>query len=487
MGIHWIDIAIFLLFAAGTLAFGLSFAKKNKNVSDYTKGGGNIPGLVVGMSIFATYVSSISFLGLPGNAYSGSWNAFVFSLSIPVASILAAKYFVPFYRNISSISAYSFLEERFGYWARAYAAVCYLLTQVARIGSVLFLLALSLHFMLGWSVASIIVVTGLGVVLYSVVGGMKAVIWTDAIQGTILIVGALACVVLLFVDLPGGFTQFIEVGKVHDKFTLGPFGGRLDIPTFWVTLFYGIFINLQNYGIDQNYIQRYKSARDDKGARFSALFGGLIYVPVSFLFFLIGTALFVYYQAQPELLPSDITGDQVFPYFIANVLPVGFTGLLIAAIFSAGMSTVSTSINSGATIVLTDFVERGNKRLTERKKMTVLYLTSLLFGIMGIGVGLAMMSAKSALDAWWSMASIFSGGMLGLFLLGYLSRKAKNLAAVIGVVLGLLLIFWMSLSGQTMFHNYLAIVFGTILIFGTGFLLGVVDDRFRKSTTSSSR
>lgn len=480
MGIHWIDIVLFLLFATGTLFFGLSFANKNKNVSDYTKGGGNIPAIVVGMSIFATYVSSISFLGLPGNAYSGSWNAFVFSLSIPVASILAAKYFVPFYRNISSLSAYSFLEERFGYWARAYAAVCYLLTQVARIGSVLFLLALSLHFMLGWSVAYIIIITGLVVVLYSVVGGMKAVIWTDAIQGTILIVGALVCVVLLFIDLPGGFTQFVYLGKAHDKFTMGPFGGQLDIPTFWVTLFYGIFINLQNYGIDQNYIQRYKSAKDEKGARFSALFGGLIYLPVSFLFFLIGTALFVYYQSEPEMLPSHITGDQVFPFFIVNGLPVGFTGLLIAAIFSAAMSTVSTSINSGATIILTDFVERGKKKLTERKKMTVLYLTSLLFGIMGIGVGLAMMSAKSALDAWWSLASIFSGGMLGLFLLGYLSRKTNKLAAVLGVVLGILLIFWMSLSGQTVLHSYLAIVLGTILIFVTGFLIGMIDERCRR-------
>jgi len=484
MDIHWIDITLFLLFAAGTMAFGLSFAKQNKNVSDYTKGGGSIPGLVVGMSIFATYVSSISFLGLPGNAYSGSWNAFVFSLSIPVASILAARYFVPFYRSIGSISAYSFLETRFGYWARAYAAVCYLLTQVARIGSVLFLLALSLHYMLGWSVASIIVITGLGVVLYSVVGGIKAVIWTDAIQSTILILGALACVVLLFVDLPGGISQFISVGKSADKFTLGPFDSRLDIPTFWVTLCYGIFINLQNYGIDQNYVQRYKSASDDKGARFSALFGGLIYLPVSFLFFLIGTALFVYYQVQPERLPPDVAGDQVFPFFIVNELPVGFTGLLIAAIFSAAMSTVSTSINSGATIILTDFVERGKRRLSERKKMTVLYLTSLLFGVMGIAVGLAMMSVKSALDAWWSMASIFSGGMLGLFLLGYLSRKAGNGAAVTGVVLGILLIFWMSLYGQTMFHNYLTIVFGTILIFGTGFLLGLMGDRFRKSTLS---
>lgn len=484
MGIHWLDIVIFLIFTFGTVLFGVSFIGKNKDVSDYTKGGGNMPGFVVGMSIFATYVSSISFLALPGNAYIGTWNSFVFSLSIPIASIIAARYFVPFYRSISSVSAYSFLEERFGYWARAYAAICYLLTQIARIGSVLFLLALALHFMLGWSIASIIVVTGLAVVIYSMLGGIKAVIWTDAIQGTILIFGALVSVVILLVNLPGGFSQFVEVGKEYDKFSLGSFGPELSLPTFWVTLFYGLFINLQNYGIDQNYIQRYKSAKDDKGARFSALFGGLLYLPVSLFFFVIGTALFVYYKTQPGLLPAHIDGDQVFPYFIVNGLPVGITGLLIAAIFSAGMSTVSTSINSSATIILTDFFEHGKKQIPEKKKMLILYSMSLLLGVLGVGVGLAMMSVKSALDAWWSMAAIFSGGMLGLFLLGYLSKKAKGIPALIGVIFGVLLIGWMSLSKHTMFHNYLTIVFGTILIFIVGFVLSFFVNRQKKGESN---
>lgn len=349
-----------------------------------------------------------------------------------------------------------------------------LLTQIARIGSVLFLLALALHFMLGWSVASIIVVTGLAVVVYSMLGGIKAVIWTDAIQGVILILGALVSVAVLLVSLPGGTNQFFEVGKEFNKFSLGSFGPELSVTTFWVTLFYGLFINLQNYGIDQNYIQRYKSAKDDKSARFSALFGGLLYLPVSFFFFIIGTALFVYYKTQPGLLPAGIDGDQVFPYFIVNGLPVGITGLLIAAIFSAGMSTISTSINSSATIILTDFIEHKRKDIPEKKKMRMLYSFSLLLGVLGIGVGLAMMSVRSALDAWWSLAGIFSGGMLGLFLLGYVSKKTKGVPALIGVVLGVALISWMTLSGQSYFHNYLTIVFGTILIFIVGFLAGFI-------------
>lgn len=473
MEITILDFIIFFLFITGTILFGVSFFSKNKNANDYTAAGGRLPAWVVGMSIFATYVSSISFLALPGNAYMGNWNPFVFSLSIPVASFIAAKYFVPFYRNIDSISAYSFLEERFGYWARAYAAICYLLTQIARIGSVLFLMALPLHTMLGWSIPAIIIVSGLCVVVYSVVGGITAVIWNDAIQGIILIIGAVTCALVLLFSMPEGPSQLFEIAIEHDKFSLGSFGSALNVPTFWVTLVYGIFINLQNYGIDQNYVQRYKTAKDDKSARSAALFGGLLYVPVSMFFFFIGTALFAYYSSQPDLLPEGITNDAVFPYFIVHGLPTGVTGLLIAAICAAGMSTVSTSVNSSATIILTDFFQH-KRKLTNKQNMMILYTCSFVLGILGIGIGLAMMSVQSALEAWWSLAGIFSGGMLGLFLLGYLVKKVKSIHAAIGVICGVLLIGWMSLGNNTMFHNYLTIVFGTVLIFLVGFLLSLI-------------
>lgn len=267
-----VDLIVFIAFIAGTILFGCSFFSKKRNSDEYTSASGKMPAWVVGMSIFATYVSSISFLALPGNAYKGNWNSFTFSLSIPIASWIAAKYFVPFYRKINSISAYSFLEEKFGYWARAYASCCYLLTQVARIGSVLYLMALPLHNMLGLSVPMIIVILGIGVVVYSVLGGITAVIWTDAIQGIILIIGALACIVVLLVSMPEGPSQLFQIASQHNKFSLGSFSFDLSTTTFWVTLVYGLFINLQNYGIDQNYVQRYKTAKDDKSARSAALF-----------------------------------------------------------------------------------------------------------------------------------------------------------------------------------------------------------------------
>lgn len=482
MSISVIDLVVFLVYMLCIVAFGSSFYFRNRDSNAYTSGGGTIPSWVVGMSIFATFVSSISFLAIPGKAYLSDWNAFVFSLSIPIAAVMAVKFFIPLYRSINSISAYTYLEQRFGVWASKYASICYILTQLMRTGSILYLLVLPLNLMFGWDITTIIIITGLCVIAYSLLGGIQAVVWTDAIQGIVLIGGALACAILLLVGMPEGPGQLFEIASASDKFSLGSFDIDFTESTFWVMIIYGLFINLQNYGIDQNYVQRYMTARSEKEAKSSALFGSLLYVPVSLVFFFIGTALFSYYQAQPEFLPEGTLPDKVFPHFIVNGLPAGITGLLIAAIFAAGMSTVSTSINSTATIILTDYYKRMYPDASERSSMRVLYLSSLIFGILGIAIAIAMIRVKSALDAWWMLASIFSGGMLGLFLLAYFSRKATKVNAIIGVVAGVLVIFWMSLSPMVFtggllayfsnpLHVNLTIVVGTTVIFLVGFIL----------------
>ncbi|MCD8185441.1 MAG: sodium:solute symporter, partial [Rikenellaceae bacterium] len=360
---------------------------------------------------------------------------------------------------------------------------CYLRTQIARTGSILFLMSLPMNYMFGWSIPTIIIVTGICVLIYSAMGGIKAVIYTDTVMGIILIAGALSCAAVLLFTMPEGPKQLFEIASEHHKFSLGSFSWSWTEPTFWMILIYGTFINLQNYGVDQNYVQRYLTTSSVREARNSTLFGGLLYVPVSLLFVFIGTALFSYYTAQPELLPEGISGDRVFPYFIINGLPQGVTGLLIAAIFAAGMSTVSTSVNSSATVVLTDFINRlAPKGKTEKRNMTVLYLTSALLGVLGVLVGLAMIRVQGVLDAWWKLSSIFSGGMLGLFLLGFIVKKARNPQALTGVIVGILIIAWMSLSPlipdgsdwvmfRSRFHLNLTIVFGITAIFLVGFLL----------------
>ncbi len=493
-----IDLIVFLAYMIGVTLFGSSFYRKNKSAEAFTLGNNSIPAWVLAMSIFATFVSSISFLALPGSAYLGNWNAFVFSLSIPVASFMAVKFFVPLYRKANSPSAYTYLESRFGPWARIYASACYLLTQIMRMGTILYLLALPVNAMFGWDIITIIIVTGLAVMVYSVMGGIQAVVWTDAIQGIILIGGALACFIFILIDMPEGPGQMFQIAWENNKFSLGSFSLSLTESTFWVVLVYGIFMNLQNFGIDQNYVQRYMASRTDAEAKSSALSGGLLYIPVSLLFFLIGTALYCYYSAQPGLLPAEFAdpkmSDRVFPFFIVNRLPAGMTGLLIASIFAAGMSTISSSINSSSTVILTDYVQRYSKKeVTAKGSMKTLYLASFLFSIIGIAIGVAMINVQSALDAWWKLAAVFSGGMLGLFLLGAFVRNVNVKGTVIGVILGLLVILWMSISPvffteepwkgfASPFHGYLTVVIGTLIIFLTGFLVTIWG---RKSGTSS--
>jgi len=486
MKLQLIDLVIFIVITFGNVLFGASFFWKNKTSDQFTHGGGKIPAWVVGMSIFATFVSSISFLALPGKAYVSNWNALVFSFAIPIATIMAVKFFVPLYRGLGSISAYNYLEVRFGSWARIYASVCYILTQLMRTGAILLLLALPLNALFGWDVKTIIIVTGVAITLYSMLGGIQAVIWTDAIQGIILIVGALVSAAVLTFSMPEGPSQVFEIAAANNKFSLGSFGASLADSTFWVVLIYGLFINLQNYGIDQNFVQRYMTTSTEQKAKSSALFGSLLYLPVSLVFFYIGTALFAYYTARPELLPAELklpgAGDKVFPHFIVYGLPKGITGLLIASIFAAGMSTVATSLNSTATIIYSDYYKKYfNREASEKSSMKILYISSLIFGTLGTIIALLLVGVESVLDAWWSLASIFSGGMLGLFLLAFLSKKVRNIDAAIGVVIGALVIAWMSLSPlyfnsekllvfRSPFHSNLTIVFGTLVIFLIGFI-----------------
>ena len=481
------DLVVFLIYMLGISVFGSSFYRKNRTLSAFTLGNSNIPGWVVTMSIFATYVSSISFLALPGNAYQTNWNAFVFSLSIPIASLVAIFFFVPLYRKINSPSAYTYMEQRFGPWARIYVSICYLLTQLMRVGTILYLLAIALNAVFGWHIGTIIIVTGILVMLYSLLGGIQAVVWTDAIQGLILIAGAIICAGYILFNMPEGPGQLFSIAVENNKFSLGSFNLDLTESTFWVVLIYGIFINLQNYGVDQNYVQRYMASRTDKEAKRSAFFGGMLYIPVSFIFFFIGTALFSFYSSAAGDLPAElldpVKSDRIFPYFIVNELPAGISGLLIASIFAAGMSTISTSFNSSATVFLTDYYKRYfKKNASDRESMKVLYVSSFIISVLGILIGMAMINVKSALDAWWKLASIFSGGMLGLFLLGIFSQVKKVIGAVFGVIAGLLVIIWLS-AGPLVFgediagsqlHSYLTIVLGTATIFMVGFIFSLL-------------
>ena len=438
-------------YLAGTTALGCAFGRRSRTTEGFTAARRRVPGWAVGLSILGTYVSSISFLALPGKALDTDWSFFVFSLTLPVAAWVAVRWFVPFYRSAGEVSAYHHLEARFGPWARTYATACYLLTQIARMGTISYLVALAMAPLLGWSVGSIILLTGGAVVVYTLVGGIEAVIWTDVVQSLVLVGGALGAAAALGAGMPEGPGQALRIAAEHGKFSLGSLAWRWDEATFWVILLYGLTINLQNFGIDQNYVQRYVVARSDRDAARSVWLGALLYVPISAVFFLIGTLLFAYYQVWPDRLPPGLdpraTPDRVFPQFIVRGLPAGVAGLVVASIFAAAQSTLSSSLNGSATLLLRDVYQRYFRPAAgERESMVVLYLGTLLMGVLGTGTAVAMTQVRTALDAWWELAGVFSGGMLGLFLLGYLVPKARGPAAAVGVASGVAVIAWMTLS-----------------------------------------
>ena len=479
------DMFVLFVYMAGMVSLGCWFVRRSRSTEGFMAASRSLPGWAVGLSIFGTYVSSISFLANPGKSFIDNWNPFVFSLSLPLAAWIAVRFFVPYYRSGNSISAYEHLEIRFGSWARTYAVVCYLLTQLARMGTIMYLVALSLAPLTGWDIRTIILVTGILATIYTLFGGIEAVIWTDVIQSIVLTGGIVLCIALLIFGMPGGPGQIFCIATENNKFSLGSFAPSLSQSTFWVVLLYGLFINLQNFGIDQTFVQRYITAKNDREACKSIWLSTLLYLPISAALFFIGTALFSFYTAQPDLLPQAIDvahkPDAVFPHFIVTEIPAGMTGFLLAAILAAAMSSVDSSLNSSATLILCDVYKRYLRpSAAERESMCVLYASTLLFGVVGTSTALALIRVKSALDAWWNLQGILSGGMLGLFLLGIIAKRAKSPAAMIGVSVGLLVICWMTISPSwtgelaflaSPFHNSMIIVIGTLTIFFIGLLV----------------
>lgn len=506
------DWVVLVAYFAVTLVVGLRLGRSSASAAGFTAADRSLPGWACGLSLFATFLSSISFLALPGAAFAADWTPFVFSLSLPFATWAAVRWFLPFYRASGEVSAYAHLESRFGPWARIYASGFYLLTQLSRAAMVLYLMALPLSLVLGVPIATVLLVVGGVVTLYALVGGIAAVIWTDALQALVLIVGALACLVLLLVRIPDGIPGLLAIAAEHDKFSLGSTDlADWSSRTFWVVLLNGLFINLQNFGIDQSYVQRYVASPTEAEARRSVWMGGLLYLPVSAVLFLIGTALFAFHQAHPAelaevrlaaatqlliregaevaspafaaaaearaatLTPAQV-GDGAFPHFIGKHLPPGLTGLVIAAVLAAGMSTVSTSLNSSATVLQVDFRRRFLRpAASDAADLRFLRLATLAVGLLGTALAFLLLGVGSALDVWWTLSSVCSGGILGLFLLGRLSTRAGNAAAIPATVLGVAALAWVSLSAAGLWpdalsalrsplHPFLAIVVGTTAI-----------------------
>jgi SSS family solute:Na+ symporter len=482
------DLVVLIAYLAAVVGIGFWFARRSRNTGEYTAAGRSLPGWAIGLSMFGSYISSISFLANPGTAYKSNWNAFVFSLATPIAALIAVLWFVPFYRRSGHVSAYEHLEERFGVWARAYAVVCFLLYQTARMGMVIYLLGNVVAPLTGFPVSTTIIATGTLMTVYTLAGGIKAVVWTGVLQSFVLVGGTLVCIVMILLGTSGGVSHVISAGISADKFNLGSFSSSLYEATFWVTFMFGLVTHLGNFGVDQSYVQRYITARDDREANKSVWITALMYVPAAAVYFFIGTALFVYYGDRPALLPAGTKPDDVFPHFIATGLPTGMAGLVVAAIFAASMDS---NLNSMATLTLIDFYKRYLRpNASERESMRVLHISTAAWGAVCIAMGLALIQVPLALEAWWKMAGVLSGGVLGLFLIGLVSRRVDRLAAVIAVVLGELVMLWMFFSGLfgwkpplgSPLQANLTLVVGTALIFVVGLGLTMLRSAFASRT-----
>jgi SSS family solute:Na+ symporter len=459
-----LDLAIVAAYVLGILGLGLALSRRGRESDRYMAAGRSLPGWAVGLAIFGSYVSSISYFANPGKAYAADWNFFVFSLAAIPAALLATRIFIPFYRKSGTVSAYEHLEQRFGPWARSYAVACFLLTQMARMGTIVYLLALALAPLTGWDVAAIVVGVGALMTVYTLFGGLEAAVLTGVVQSVVLIAGTAAVLVAVLADVPGGTAQVLAAGWQAGKFSLGGLSPNPAESSFWVVLLYGLTINLQNFGSDQGYIQRYVSARSEADARQSVWFVPLLYVPVAAVFFFVGTALYVLSRTAP-LAPA---ADQVLPHFIAHALPAGVRGLVVASVLAAAMDSNLTSM---ATLTLVDLYRRYLRpNATERESLLVLRLSVLGWGALSTAVGVAMISAQTVLDRWWALAGVFSGGVLGLVLLGMLSRAGSSAAAA-ATAAGVAAILWVTFW-KTPFHALLAAPLGTATILLVGLLAG---------------
>jgi len=445
-----IDIGILFLYSGVLIGMGVYYTRKCRTAEQFMVAGRSIPAWAAGLAVMSAYTSSISYIATPGKAFDSNWNPIIFSLCILPVTWLVCKYAVPYYRKTQLISVYSFLEERLGAWGRVYAALAFVLYMIGRVAVILYLASLLVSTFVSWNIAVVIIVIGLITIIYTLLGGMEAVIWTDVMQSVIMIVGILFCAVSLSIHVFSGPEPLIQAAIDNNKFSFGSLKFTLASQehlfdrTIWVMIIYGITEALRSLLADQNYVQKYCSVPTEREAKRSIWIAMLIYIPLTAVFLYIGTTLFAFYSQGDELVRAGITkGDQVFPYYIATQVPAGLKGLIIAAIVAAAMSTVDSALNCSATVLLLDFHKRYfNPDISERASMVFLRLGTVVWGLLGTGAALLMIRAKSILDVWWQISGIFGGALLGLFLLAFMRVRLRLWQGLVSIAVSIAVVSW---------------------------------------------
>lgn len=443
-----LDWMVILLYLGGSAGIGLYVYLKEKKQTndDFFLGSRRIPWWAAGLSLYATGTSAISFIGIPAKSFATNWQILAQNVIGMFTIGFVAVFIVPLIRRLNVTSVYEYLEMRFHPSIRVLASALNILIQLGgRMSVVLYLPALALSAVTGINVIWSILLMGAVTIAYTLLGGMKAVIWTDVLQVFVMLGGAFFAIGYVIYSIDGGAPEFFRIAMADNK--MKTFDWTLDLTqaTVWGFMFFAI-IELITYPKDQVMMQRALSTKSAKEAGWSMWTLGAIVVPGSLTFFAIGTALYVFYQQHPERLNPLLSVDATFPLFIAAELPVGITGLIIAGIFAASMSTLSSCMNSVATLVSVDFYERFSKRATDKKSMRLAEWVTVIAGVIGVGTAvlLALFDIKSAFDAWFALQAVLGGGFAGCYGLGMFTRRANWQGAVIGVIASVIItsILW---------------------------------------------
>jgi cyclically-permuted mutarotase family protein len=470
--LNWILLVIYLF---GMLYMGYYFMRRENTTNDFFKGGQRIPWWAAGMSIFATMLSAITFMAIPAKTYATDWRYFMMAVTIFVVAIPVVKYYLPFFRRLKVTTAYEYLEKRFNSATRMMASGIFIIFMVARTALVLFLPSLALTTVTGIDIHICIILMGLITIIYCTMGGVEAVIWGDVIQGFVLMAGAILAVIFLIHGTEGGMNKVIDITVDHNKMRTFNMAISFTSATFWVVLLGGLANNLISYSSDQTVIQRYLTTRDERSAGRSIIMNGILSILVSMVFYFIGTALFAFYKTNPEQLNMSMNNpDSIFPHFIMTKMPQGIAGIMIAAIFAATMSTISSSINSLSTAFTTDFYQRWFSNKTDKHLLKIARLTGIILG--SVGVGLAIMMATwnilSLFDYFNYILGLLASGLGGLFFMGIFIPRIKGKAAIAGFLGGFLTV--LIVKSQTDIHLMLYGFVGMVSAVCIGFIFSFI-------------
>jgi SSS family transporter len=442
------NYAVLVVYLLALAAMGVYFSRREKTTEDFFLGGRRVPWWAAGISIFGTQLSAITFMAIPALSFATDWVYFLVNFGILLMGPIVVFGYLPFFRRLNVTTAYEYLEHRFSLSIRLFGAASFVVFQLGRMGIVLLLPALALAAVTGMDVRACIVVMAVLCTLYTVLGGIEAVIWTDVLQVLVLFGGALLALAVIAGSLEGGFGELVSTALAHDKLRVVDLRWDWTGSALGVILLAAVFNNLVPYTTDQAVVQRYLTTADERRAASAVWAGTLLALPASVLFFGIGTALFAFYRAYPERLNPLGPGDQVFAWFIVREMPAGLSGLLIAGVFAAAMSSLDSSMNSVATTVVTDFYRRFRPEAEDRRCLRLARGLTVVLGALATAVALWLAGAgvQSLFDQFLQIMGLLGGTLAGLFALGIFTRRASAAGATVGAAASLGVLAWIALA-----------------------------------------